>query len=74
MNTNTLQPAQSGSLHPICSAALVSLPLEPLQARAHHVFDKHVVEVRCPSGISVMHKDQALTLAQNIIAACQPNA
>ncbi len=55
------------------SAAFVSLPLELLQARAHFIFDKHVVEVRCPSGISIMHREQALVLANNIIEACELN-
>jgi hypothetical protein len=70
---NMTQDPIERCLHPVCTAALISLPLEPLQARAHHVFEKHVVEVRCPAGISVMHKEQAMTLAQNIIAACLPN-
>ena len=53
--------------------AVIGLPPEPLQARAHFVFDKHVIEVRCPAGVSVMQKDAALELANNILAACSAN-
>ncbi len=41
MNTNTRQPAQSGSLHPICSA-LVEVAANAMQTK---VRDAHVIRI-----------------------------
>jgi len=46
-----------------------SLP-ELLQACSHVVGGQEVVEIRCPSGISVLHREAAITLANNILVAC----
>jgi hypothetical protein len=45
---------------------------ELLQARSHVINGQEVIEIRCPSGTSVLHREAAIILAKNIIAACLP--
>ncbi len=45
--------------------------LEVLHARAHEVFERKVVEIRCPAGTSVLTEQDALKLANNIIEQCK---
>ena len=49
----------------------VSRDLELLEARSHSFGKTGVIEVRCPSGISVLRVKDALKLASNIIKAAK---